>query len=305
MQSRQAPIEPSWTILTTLQWTTGYFKSHSIDSPRLTAEILLAHVLGVERIDLYLRYDQPLSADEREGFKSLIKRRINREPVAYITGEKEFFGLGFHVSKEVLIPRPETEFLVEKALDWIPAAGPKGEPAKRIIDLGTGSGAVIVALAVHRPGHLFFASDSSPAALKLAQKNAARHGAGGILFFACDWLAALNRFKGGVDMILSNPPYIPTDEIDRLEPEIRRHEPRKALDGGPDGLRIIEHILSHAPFYLNKNGMLILEIGYDQARPVAQMVRQAGCYLEWGFVKDYAGHDRVLVAQTGPGASGV
>jgi release factor glutamine methyltransferase len=299
MQSTQAPIEPSWTILTTLQWTAGYFKSHHIDSPRLTAEILLAHVLGADRIDLYLKFDQPLSADERARFKSLILRRINREPVAYLTGEKEFFGLGLDVAKDVLIPRPETEFLVEKALDVIPAAGPDGcPPARRILDLGTGSGGVIVALAVHRPGHLFFASDISPNALQLARKNAAKHGAGGIYFFAGDWLAAVDRFKGGFDIILSNPPYIPSAEIDRLEPEIRGHEPRKALDGGPDGLAAVRLILSSAPFYLNKNGMLLLEIGYDQARPVTDLIQQTGFYASWGFVQDYAGHDRVLFAQT-------
>ena len=289
-----SPPDPQWTILKILQWTTSYFKSHHIDSPRLTAEILLAHILGIKRIDLYLRFDQPLSQEELGGFKALIKRRLNREPVAFIIGSKEFWGIDFDVTQDVLVPRPETEFLVEAALKQIPDA--LMSSSQRIVDIGTGSGAIIVSLAVNRPGHYFFASDISEKAIKIAVKNAEKNGVkDNISFFVAELFSSLQENSEKFDLILSNPPYIAGSQIAELEPEVSKFEPLTALDGGVDGLDIIRNILQTAPVYLRQKGILMLEIGYDQRAAVEQMGIKSGHYSNVEFIQDYAGHDRVVV----------
>lgn len=290
-QNSSSPLEPPWTIIKILQWATPYFTSRDIDSPRLTAEILLAHVLGVERIDLYARFDQPLSDEELSRLKSLIRRRLNREPLAYIIGRKEFMGLDLSVSPDVLIPRPETEFLVGAALDVLPNAA--ASSLRRIIDIGTGSGAVIIALAHHRPGHCFFATDISVAALGIARANAAAFGTDGIRFFAGDGFAPLGQYPEKFDLIVSNPPYIPSALIPKLAPEISRYEPGTALDGGPDGLTMIRHIVTSAPSYLNPGGRLMLEIGHDQGSSVVLMAEETGRFSDVVFVRDYGDHDRI------------
>jgi release factor glutamine methyltransferase len=286
------PIDPHWTILKILQWTTSYFKTHAVDSPRLTAEILLAHVLEIDRIDLYLRFDQPLTRLELASYKIFIKRRLNREPVAYITGTREFWGLDFVVTPDVLIPRPETEFLVEESLKLIP---PDSSSVRfRLFDVGTGSGAVIIALAASRPGHHFFASDISPKALSVASRNASQNSVGkDISFFAGELFEALKPDDKKFDLIISNPPYIPSRQIAELAPEVGRNEPLSALDGGAEGVDIIIKIVEQAPLYLKKKGILMLEIGYDQKEHVAQIVDGDGRYADLNFIKDYSGHDRV------------
>ena len=239
-----SPPDPQWTILKILKWTTSYFKSHHIDSPRLTAEIFLAHILDVNRIDLYLRFDQPLSASELGNFKALIMRRVNREPVAYIIGCREFYGINFDVTPDVLIPRPETEFLVEEALKKIPD---NHLPLKQILDVGTGSGAIIVSLAANRPGHNYFASDKSEIAVTIAAKNAKKNGLKDkISFFVGDLFSPFHENNGQFDMILSNPPYIAQTQIATLEPEVSQFEPLAALDGGVDGLAIVRQIIMSA-----------------------------------------------------------
>jgi release factor glutamine methyltransferase len=293
MQTPSNPIDPQWTILKILQWTTAYFKTHPIDSPRLTAEILLAHVLSAKRIDLYTRFDQPLTKDELGSFKALIRRRIRREPVAYITGNREFFGIDFDVSPFVLIPRPETEFLVEAALAHIPKTVLK---PLRILELGAGSGAVIVSLAANRPGHDYVASDISVNALKAAAGNAKKNGVSGeLLFFAGDLFAPLSLSACPFDLIVSNPPYIAENDLTGLEPEVRDFEPTLALDGGADGLDIIRRIISIAPSYLNQNAPLMLEIGFDQKDRVVRIVTDDGRYSPPEFIKDYGGHHRVVI----------
>lgn len=294
MQSPASPPDPQWTILKTLQWTTSFFKSHHIDSPRLTAEILLAHVLEIRRIDLYLRFDQPLTPAELGGYKTLIKRRASREPVAYITGYREFWGLDFAVTGDVLIPRPETEFLVEEAMKQLPEESSSG--GLRVLDIGTGSGAVVVALAYHRPAHRYFASDISQKAMAVAVKNALRHKASDrIGFFVGDLMDALNFRGPGFDLIVSNPPYVAADAIKGLAPEVARFEPLAALDGGPGGLEIVRTIILQAPAVLKKNGTLMLEIGFDQKEGVDKIVSDAGEYEDLRFVQDYGGHHRVAV----------
>jgi release factor glutamine methyltransferase len=296
MQSKGHPPGHIWTILDILNWTTAFFRSRQIDSPRSSAELLLAHVLKVERIQLYLRHDQPLTPDELGCFKSIIKRRIDREPVAYIIGKKEFWSLELAVSGHCLIPRPETECLVEKALSCLPQkAAPGNQTPWRILELGTGSGAIILAMAHERPENLFFALDLSPAALKAARENArSLHLEDKIQFLAGDWLTPL-KSDSCFDMILSNPPYIPSDEIPGLQPEIRNFEPRMALDGGETGLSSLHHIINFAGFHLRPGGKLLLEIGHDQGPGVITAVDDSGMYESVEVIKDYSGYDRVAI----------
>ena len=292
------PKDTQWTILGLIRWATSYLESHDIDSPRATGEILLAHALQVNRIDLYLNYDQPLVAVELSRFKKLIKRRISREPVAYILGTKEFWSMDLTVSPDVLIPRPETECLVESALELLPER--PSSPPQRILDLGTGSGAIVLALVSQRPRHLYFASDASKKAVGLAVKNAERHGfAGRVHFFAGDWLSCVNSQKAGFDMIVSNPPYIPSGVIETLQPEIHRFEPVMALDGSRDGLACYRKILAAAHHHLKPNGILMLEIGHDQREEVHRIFSGSGWYHDFQLVKDYSGHDRVVWMRKG------
>jgi release factor glutamine methyltransferase len=292
---RNQPVlkDHEWSILKLLNWTASYFKSHDIDSPRTTAEILLAHTLKLKRIDLYVNYDKPLGRHELADFKVLIQRRINKEPVAYIVGNKEFWSLNLAVTKDVLIPRPDTECIVEAGLGLL--TEDYASTPRRVFELGTGSGAIILALASERPGHVFFATDRSIKAIELAQKNANRHNLGGLVnFFFSDWFSALADNVHPFDIIISNPPYIPTRDIQRLQPEIYRHEPIMALDGGKDGLVHLSHIIRNAHLYLNQGGYLLLEIGYDQKSKVRDIIDACGQYEEVMFIKDYAGHNRVV-----------
>ncbi len=290
--------QPQWTILKLLRWTEEYFRSKAVEGPRSGAQILLAHLLGLERIDLYLRHDQPLNPEELSRFKAMIRRRVKREPAAYITGRKGFWSLDLAVSPEVLIPRPETEILVETALGLL-----KEIPMARVLDMGTGSGAIICAIGAERPGDLLFALDCSEAALRVARENARSQLQGqgqeetredAPRFFAGDWLLPVRR-DARFHLILSNPPYIPTRTLDRLQPEIH-HEPKAALDGGEDGLSPIRRIASGAWAHLHEGGSLLMEIGHDQWEAVEELLRETGEYREIRPVADYEGHQRVAVA---------
>ncbi|HHC24694.1 MAG TPA: peptide chain release factor N(5)-glutamine methyltransferase [Desulfobacterales bacterium] len=290
MQNQSKAAGSEWTIRKVLSWTTSYFKSHNIESPKSDAAILLAHALETERIDVYLQCDKPLYADERSRFKTLIRRRISREPVAYIVGEKGFWSMNFTVTKNVLIPRPDTESLVEAAMSVLPDSGPQ-----RILELGTGSGAIILSLASERPHCLFFASDRSAKALDVARENAERHHLDeSVHFFSGDWFRPLKNDMYLFDMIISNPPYIPTAVISRLQPEICKYEPAMALDGGRDGLDSYRVIISSAHAYLADGGSLLLETGHNQKDGIQKIADACGCYENVIFTKDYGGHDRVV-----------
>jgi release factor glutamine methyltransferase len=285
---------PPWTVLGTLQWTAAFFERHQIENPRAAAEILLAHSLNCTRIDLYLHHDQPLHADELTRFRGLIKRRAANEPVAYIVGQKEFWSLDFRVNPAVLIPRPETECLVEAALDYLPAPGNAAKVD--VLELGTGSGAIITALAHERPGNRYWATDRSVEAATLAEINSRRLvGASTITFAVGHWFEFFNPKNARFDMILSNPPYIAHGDIAGLAPEIHAHEPRLALDGGPDGLRDIRILIFSAYEYLKPGGVLILEIGYDQGAAVTETGRSQSAYSRVTIKKDYGGQDRVAL----------
>lgn len=289
--------ESPWTILKLIEWTTSYFDSHKIEGARASAEILLASALGLKRIDLYMRYDQPLSLQELAIFKALIKRRVKREPVAYIIGNKEFWSMDLDVTKDVLIPRPDTECLVEQALAYVP--GKNSNEVWKILELGTGSGAIILSMATQRPQHRYFASDRSKKALTVAEGNAKKHHlSDAILFFAGDWFNPIKNNIHNFDMILSNPPYIPNKVIADLEPEIALYEPKIALDGGKDGLDSLNLIINQAPSFLKPAGFLILEIGFDQKEKISEIASNCSKYELIRVVKDYAGHDRVAVMRT-------
>lgn len=293
MQNQTRLRPPEWTIIKLVQWATAYFNDHDIDSPRATAEILLAHALNVRRIDLYLRYDQPLIPAELEHFKSLIKRRLNREPVAYILGSKEFWSMDLRVTRDVLIPRPETECLVEKSLEWL-AEESKPE-SKHILELGTGCGAVILALARENPRHSYWATDISINAVRVARQNAKQNGLDGkVHFINGDWFAPLRSKPGVFDLIVSNPPYIKSGDLTRLQPEIHAFEPLLALDGAADGLHCLRHIIQSAHLFLKPRGVIILEIGHDQKALLKQMIAERGQYEEINFFQDYSGYDRIL-----------
>jgi release factor glutamine methyltransferase len=287
----------AWTILKLLKWTTAYFTSHHIEQPRAAAEILLAHALNVGRVDLYIQYDKPVESRELAGFKKLIQRRLQREPVAYIVGGKGFWSLDLKVTADVLIPRPETEVLVETALSIIPPGTPS-TPLK-VLDLGTGSGALILALAKERKGHQFYAVDRSQKALTVARENAQRHGLEAVVTFLLgDWFEPVSGRHRYFDLIVSNPPYISSPDLEALPLEVLQYEPREALDGGPDGLGAIRLVIESAASHMAPGGWLLFEIGYDQWASVERLVAATGSYTDLTLIKDHSGLDRVVRARS-------
>lgn len=286
----------SWRIGDILKWTTGFFEEKGVDSPRLTAEIMLAHVLGVSRLDLYLGYDKPLNQDERSRFRELVKRRASREPLAYITGEKAFWKLDLEVSRAVLVPRPETEFLVETLLDRVRKSGFFSSEKIVFADLGTGSGAIALSVSCELENTLAVAVDRSFSAVSVASKNAAMNGLSDRIAFICsDWCSS---FAGNTqfDFIVSNPPYIKTDVIPGLQPEVSIYEPRDALDGGADGLFCIKRIINTAFDHIREGGFLMMEIGYDQGDEVIRLLDGCGLCMAAEIIKDLSGHDRIAYA---------
>jgi release factor glutamine methyltransferase len=286
------PEEP-WTILKLLNWTNAYFKKNKVAEPRPSAEVLLAHLLSEDRLFLYLNYDRPMEAKELATFRSLVKRRLAGEPNQYITGMQEFWSLPFRVSPDVLIPRPETEVLLETVVEFL------GSPETEIpvLDLGTGSGAIAVALAKEFDAIRIVATDSSKAAVKLAQENAALNQVESKIHFVCaDMFTAFSPLAAKFTVVATNPPYISQAEFSGLSRGIRDYEPRYALDGGPDGLAAIKPIITEAPAFLSQRGALIMEIGADQTDSVSTLVRDSQRYESHRIIKDYSGLDRVLLA---------
>ncbi len=282
-----------WNISKLLTWADSYFQSKDVDSPRLTAEILLGFCLKLSRLELYLQHDRPLHKQELADFKQLIYRRLAHEPVAYIVGERGFFQSDFHVSPDVLIPRPETELLVEKALEFLS----RRTTFTRVLDLGTGSGAIVVSIAKEYPDHEYWAVDISLPALCVASANASRLSPVPIHFIQSSWLECLAE-KPVFDLILANPPYIPTKDVDELSPVVRLHEPRTALDGGPDGLDCINKILEQAVCRMAPEAVLLMETGFDQKEAVQALVMKHQAYTPPVFFNDLAGNHRLILIQT-------
>jgi release factor glutamine methyltransferase len=258
-------------------------------TPRLDAEILLAYVLGWSRVQLLAASRDPLPRDANRSFDALVARRANLEPVAYLVGQREFFGLTFAVDRRVLVPRPETELLVELALKIASERLPSSTDPLTIADVGTGSGAIAVALAVHLPEARIIATDRSPDALDVARANAERHGIlGRVMFAVGDLLAPLAE---PVDLLVSNPPYTVLANIDE---GVRRHEPHLALDGGSDGLDLYRRLLAQAPAKLRPGGIILLEIGAHQGQAVQSLAQQAFPHANISVHTDLAGHNRVI-----------
>lgn len=281
-----------WTVLKVLKWTTEYFREKEIENPRLEAEVLLAHLLGVDRVGLYLTYDKPIKEEELKAYREMIQRRTAWEPIAYILGYKEFWSLRFKVSPECLIPRPETEHLVEEVL----RTGGQLKPPLRMLEIGTGCGAVAIVLAKELKDTQIVATDISPHALALAQENARAQGVEEKIKFIHGDLFPSGEVP--FCLIVSNPPYIPTEEILQLAPEVRDYEPLTALEGGEDGMRFFREIARGAADFLIEGGWLLLEMGKGQALQVANTIEREG-FTHVELVPDYAGVKRVVKAKRG------
>jgi release factor glutamine methyltransferase len=295
-QAQEFPVNEnlgSVPIFELIRWTTKEFSRHGLDSPRLDAELLLSHILGCGHVDLYLRHDENLGTEVLGAFLELVHRRTKREPTAYITGQKAFREIELKVSPAVMIPRPETEILVDAVISCLEKIEDSGGClVRRVLDLGTGSGTIALSLARVFPELDIWASDSSKPALDLARENARHMGLESRINFVQG--DRFRPFCSGpeFDLIVSNPPYIPTNVFPSLMPEVRDFEPRVALDGGEEGLEFIFEILEQAPRHLGPSGWLWLEVGDDQAE---QVIAAAGSNLSHRqTIKDYAGKPRVL-----------
>lgn len=283
-----------WTIAEILNKTAEYLGERGLDNPRLNAELMLGHVLGLKRIGLYLNHDRPLRDQELSDFRALVRRRLDGCPVQYLMGETEFFSLSFQVSPAALIPRPETEILVETVLKCLKPLSP---PLK-VADLGTGSGVIAVSLASHLPGVYLYAVDRSSDALELARKNATKHGvADRIRFFQGDLFEPLRGKGRSFAALVSNPPYVSSGQLESLPREIRLYEPLLALDGGPDGMEVIRRLVAQAPQFLVKGGILALEVGAGQAPSAGELMAKMGAFDQPQMIEDYAGVERVVVAR--------
>lgn len=282
-----------WRVRDILDWTTAHLARHGSDTPRLDTEILLAQARGCRRIELYTHYDEVLSDEERSVMRDLVRRRTTAEPVAYLVGFREFFGLDFRVTPDVLIPRPDTETLLVAVLE---RAGELTSPL-RILDLGTGSGCIAISLATQLPAARITATDNSPAALQIAAANAETHGVADRISFLEGDLYAPLQDEDRFEFIASNPPYIRHDEIATLAEDIRNHEPLSALDGGADGLEIIRRLVASAALHLQDQGWLLCEVSPEQAPATRELVETTGEFTNLEIADDLGSRPRVVLAQ--------
>ena len=277
------------TVLEIIKRTTEFFEKRGVESSRLDAELLIGHALGLKRMQLYIQFERPLTEPELEKIRPLVKRRGAREPLQYILGETDFSGVKLKVDPRALIPRPETERLIEVA-----AAALKVPPA-RILDLGTGSGAIALALAKLYPGAKVTAVDRSDAALALARENAVACGlADRVAFVQGDWFAGLPPSET-FHLIIANPPYLSDEEMREAQPEVRDHEPAMALSAGPDGAAALERIVAGAPQFLETEGLLACETGIAHHARLQEMAAKAG-FARTESLRDLTGRDRYLLA---------
>lgn len=289
--------QETWTVGEVLRWTESFFGGRGLDSPRLDAEVLLAHTLTSSRIALYTDHARPLSADERDTFRGLVRRRAAGEPVAQLTGQREFWSLPFLVDRRVLVPRPETEVLIEECLRlYRPATeGATAVGPGRIVDVGTGSGVIAVVLARELPAAAVFGVDVDREALDVAAENLRRHGLADRVLLRCGSLLEPVRADGPFDLIVANLPYVATAAIATLAPDVRDYEPRRALDGGADGAEIVRELLREAGPALAPGGHVVLELGDGpQIEAVADFAGSLGVCHAVSVRRDYAGRERIL-----------
>lgn len=293
MTEPQAAAENDvWTVQRILQWTTGFLEGKGVESARLEAELLLAHARGCQRIHLYTSLETELTAEERTAMRGFVKRRAVREPLAYITGTKEFYGREFCVGQGVLVPRPETETLIDVCLDLLPK-----DQNSTIAEVGFGSGCISITLAKQRPELNVIAGDISNDALTFAEKNAEKHGVQDrIQWLLADGITDLKLSSDqSISGIVSNPPYIRNDELLGLEPEIRLHEPETALTSGTDGLDLVRRLISEAAVTLKSSGWMVLEVDPMQCPTVEILFEQAG-FSSSTTHQDLSGNDRIVSA---------
>jgi release factor glutamine methyltransferase len=284
------------TVLEVIQRSTKFLAKKGVDSPRLQTELLLAHLLKLPRMQLYLNFERALSPVELDSLRDLVKRRGQREPLQHIVGSTSFCGLEIAVNRHVLIPRPETELLAELGWKFLSELSTLNSRLSTALDLGTGSGCLAIALAFHCPSTEVYATDVSPAALEVARQNATRHRlADRIQFSQGDGFAALPP-RTRLDLIISNPPYVPTAEIETLQPEVSAYDPLPALNGGPDGLDFFRRLAAEAAPFLNPGGKIMLEFGDGQAESLRQIVLQQNWIVE-AIQDDYTPRPRILIAK--------
>jgi release factor glutamine methyltransferase len=283
------PKKEAWTVGELLDWTARHLAQKECEFPRLDAEVLLAHSLSCKRIELYTRYTEAASPEVRQRFRELINQRTQGCPVAYLVGRKEFYSLPLEVSPAVLIPRPESEFVV---MECLRLAKDLVEPA--ILDVGTGSGNLPVAIARHHKTARLTALDISPEALAVARRNAAKHDvAERITFLEGDLFAPVSS-EARFDFIVSNPPYIPSGDIAGLAVGVKDYEPHRALDGGPDGFAVFDRLIAGAKQFLKPGGHLIIEIGAPQEKTARAKLIATGGYELAETILDHSGHPRVV-----------
>ena len=287
-------LGPPWTVLKLLRWTAGFFEEEGVtETPRLDADLLLGHVLDFDRIELYTQTETIVDDEPRQTFRQLVKRRAAGEPVAYLVGTRSFWQLELDTDDRALIPRPETEVLVERALELLA----EGEP-KRVVDVGTGTGAVALALASERPAIRVAATDLSADALALARQNVEKAGLDEqIALYQGDLLDALPAASKPVDLIVSNPPYVPEASRDDVMVDVRDFEPEDALFAGPEGLSVLRRLIKQAADRLVDGGWLAVEIGHQQGEAVADLFADAG-FQEVDIRQDYGDRDRVVSGHT-------
>ncbi len=288
-----------WTIGRLLQWTTDYLKQHGSSSPRLDAEVLLSEARNCQRIQLYTAFEEEPPEEVRTKFRELVKRRAAGEPVAYLVGRREFFSLSFHVTPAVLIPRPETEFVVIAVLDAIKESAAGDQPIE-VADIGTGSGAIAVSVAKHAPHSHLTAIDVSAQSLAIAQENAANHDVADRIDFVESDLFASVLPERQFDIVASNPPYVAENELALLSKETLEHEPRLALIAGPTGLEVIVRLIDQAGGRLRPNGWLIIEISPMIEAKARSHLEQDPRFIDVKTTKDLAGLARVLTARRRP-----
>jgi release factor glutamine methyltransferase len=284
-----ASATQTWTIEAVLKWATDDFRTRGLDKPQLDAQVLLAHALSVGRTQLVIDAKKPLAPDELRRFREMVTRRRTREPVAYLLGEREFYGRRFRIDKRVLVPRPDTETLVDVALLRTEARS----MSMRALDLCTGSGCVAITLARQRPTARVHGTDVSEDALDVARENALRLGAYNASFARGDLFDAVPPALAPFDVITANPPYIASAEIETLDRDVKDHEPRLALDGGADGLALVRRIVTGAPALLEAGGTLAIEVGAGEAAATAALFEARG-FKRVTITRDYGRIERVI-----------
>ena len=287
----------TWTIQNLLNWTTEYLTGKGIESPRLSAELLLSHTVGLTRIELYTQFDKPVPPDQLEKLRDLVKRAGQNEPIAYLVGRAEFYSLQINVTPDCMVPRPETELLVERAVEFL---RDRRTGTQYVCDLCTGSGCIAVAIAENFSDARIIATDICDAALAVAAGNVKKHQLSDRINLLCGDLfdpvisgLDVNEF----DLILSNPPYVSTAEYEKLDKNVKDYEPKKALFAGADGLDVYSRIIEKAGNFLKPDGALMLEIGYAQGQAVKELLEQTEEFSEIKIEKDFHNNDRIVTAQ--------